>query len=165
LVEAARLLRKAGFDFRWQIAGIGEESTVVRVVQKQRDGFAQDNVQLLGRLNADKLVEKMMEADMFLLPSAIENSPNSLCEAMIMGMPCVAANTGGTPSILADGKEGLLIQPGEPWAMAGAIMETSSNYQRALEMADKAREKALFRHDPKRVVEQVLKAYKTLLAL
>jgi glycosyltransferase involved in cell wall biosynthesis len=80
-------------------------------------------------------------------------------------MPCVAANTGGTPSILADGKEGLLIQPGEPWAMAGAIMETSSNYQRALEMADKAREKALFRHDPKRVVEQVLKAYKTLLAL
>ena len=163
VVEAARLLRKAGFDFRWQIAGIGEESTVVNIVRKQRGDFVGDHVQVLGKLNADKLVAKMMEADLFLLPSAIENSPNSLCEAMIMGMPCVATSTGGTPSILSDGEEGLLIQSGDPWAMAGAIMETSLNYQRALDMADKARETALFRHDPIRVVEQVLQSYKTLL--
>ena len=49
-----------------------------------------------------------LEADVFLLPSQSENSPNSLGEAMLLGLPCVASNAGGIPDMLADGQEGLL---------------------------------------------------------
>ena len=42
---------------------------------------------------------------MFLLPSSCENSPNSLGEAMLLGMPCVASNAGGIPDMLAAGRE------------------------------------------------------------
>ena len=43
-----------------------------------------------------------------MLPSSCENSPNSLGEAMLLGMPCVASNAGGIPDMLAAGREGLL---------------------------------------------------------
>lgn len=42
------------------------------------------------------------------MPSHIENSPNNLCEAMILGMPCIATDAGGTSTLLSNMKDGLL---------------------------------------------------------
>lgn len=164
IVRAARLLKEAGFRFEWRIAGISQTSNVANITKSLFGRFDDLNIQLLGKVAADALVDKMMEADLFLLPSSMENSPNSLCEAMIMSMPCITTNAGGTPSLLEDGKEGLLIQPGDPWAMAGAIMEVALNYDRAMEMGRNASVRARRRHEPQHVVSQVMNAYKTLLS-
>lgn len=164
VVDAARLLKGAGFRFEWRIAGISNNSSVAHIARKLGGSFDSLGIELLGKVAADALVDKMMEADVFLLPSNIENSPNSLCEAMLMSMPCITTNSGGTPSLLEDGKEGLLIQSGDPWAMAGAIMEVAANYDRAIEMGRNASVRARRRHDPQNVVNQVMNAYKTLLS-
>lgn len=47
-----------------------------------------------------------MDANVYIMPSAIENSPNSLCEAQILGVPVVASYCGGTPTLMTDQESG-----------------------------------------------------------
>ena len=68
------------------------------------------HVQFLGRLNADAMKEQYLRSSLFVCCSTIENSPNSLGEAMLLGMPCVSAAVGGIPGIFRGGEDGILYQ-------------------------------------------------------
>ena len=70
----------------------------------------QKNVEFLGPL-IEKMVENLSHCDVYLLPSLIENSPNTLAEAMTVGSPIVAASAGGIPSMIMDEREALLYRP------------------------------------------------------
>jgi glycosyltransferase involved in cell wall biosynthesis len=113
-------------------------------------------------LNERELIEKLKEAHIYIMPSHIENSSNSLCEAMILGMPCIATYAGGTGSILKDGEEGILIQDGDPWAMAGAILELYRNKELSIKYGINARNRALKRHDKNKIVNDLLEIYKNI---
>jgi len=165
VAHAAKLLKDAGIDFEWRVAGLSTESVVVKIVEKQMEKklFRDLPLILLGRIPSQILIERLMESDMFVLPSNLENSPNSLCEAMLLSMPCVATSSGGTPSLLTDSVDGFLVQPGDPWSLAGAILDIKNNYQKAIEMGQSARERAVKRHDPTKITSQVLFAYEKIL--
>ncbi len=60
--------------------------------------------------------QQFLLAETYLLCSSIENSPNSLGEAMLTGVPCAAAAVGGVPSMLSE-KEGELFDPAAPGEM------------------------------------------------
>lgn len=74
-----------------------------------------------GILSEEKMIEQYLKSNVFVLPSVIENSSNSLGEAMLLGMPCVATNTGGTMDILEHKKEGFLYPYTEPAMCADYI--------------------------------------------
>ncbi len=67
----------------------------------------QDKIVFLGRMNAEEMKAQYLKCSMFVCPSVIENSPNSLGEAMLLGVPCVTAMCGGVPSIFDDGVDGI----------------------------------------------------------
>lgn len=67
-------------------------------------------IHFLGRLNAGQMRERYLKSSLFLCPSALENSPNSLGEAMLLGMPCVCAAVGGIPSLFTGGEDGILYE-------------------------------------------------------
>ncbi len=66
----------------------------------------QEHVRFLGMLSEAQMKQQFLDANVYVMPSAIENSPNSLCEAQILGTPVVASYCGGTPTLLTDGLTG-----------------------------------------------------------
>src|SRR5206468_524360 len=67
------------------------------------------NLEFLGLKGAEEIAKCHLDAQVFVLPSENENSPNALAEAMVSGMPVIATRVGGIPSMIEDGKTGLLV--------------------------------------------------------
>ena len=82
---------------------------------------------------------------------------------MIIGMPCVATFAGGTASMLKDGKDDFLIQDGDSWVMAGAILEIIINPSMAEIYAKNARENALKRHDKATIISELIETYSKII--
>lgn len=74
-----------------------------------------ENVVFLGRLSAVEMKKEYLSCGVFVSCSANENSPNSLAEAMMLGVPCVASNVGGTPSVFTGGEDGILYESGRQY--------------------------------------------------
>lgn len=68
-------------------------------------------VTFMGEINEQEMCKQLLNAHVTVMPSNIENSPNSIGEAMLVGTPVIASFVGGIPSILHHDTEGLLYQP------------------------------------------------------
>ncbi|MGD8779513.1 MAG: glycosyltransferase family 4 protein [Ignavibacteria bacterium] len=164
LCLALHELNKLNYVIEWRVAGISEDDKIVKVVKKKLSNkFPKEGLKLLGKLTSTQLINKLKEAHIYVMPSHIENSPNNLCEAMILGLPCIGSFAGGTGSLLKHGEEGMLIQDGDPWMLAGSIIELIDNRQKAIEMGKNARIRALKRHDRKIIVNNLLSIYQKVI--
>src|SRR5258708_2713571 len=110
------------------------------------------------------MVIQLSRAQVFAISSYIENSPNSLCEAMQVGLPCVATYAGGIPSLVEHGRTGLLFPPGDAPLLADAIMRIFRDDDLATWLGQAARTEASERHAPQRVISQLLNAYDNVVA-
>lgn len=165
VLKTASLLRQnTALQFEWIIAGYDEHDKWVRIAEKYTGIKSSDvNIRLMGRLDAGQLAATLAGSDVYVHMSHIENSPNSVCEAMLVGMPVIASYTGGTGSMLEHEKEGILVQDGDPYVYAGAIMEVHSHFDRAKTYGENARRRALQRHNPERIGNQLIEAYKAIM--
>lgn len=123
-----------------------------------------DCVATLGRLDATDIARELLNASVFALPTHIDNSSNALSEALMVGTPCVSSAAGGIPTIARDGVDALLVQDGDPYALAGAILRLLENPELAQRLSRNARATALRRHDPERVRRTLLGIYESVLA-
>jgi glycosyltransferase involved in cell wall biosynthesis len=166
LCQALYELNKLGIKVDWRVAGINENDLIVKIVRKKlKNKYPVYGLRFLGKLNEQQLVEILLEADIYVLPSHIENSPNGLCEAMLLGMPCIATFAGGTGSMLKDGEEGIMIQDGDPWALAGSILELYRDPVKAQKYGQNARQRALIRHDKETITNGLIDIYQKVLDL
>ena len=67
----------------------------------------EDKVRFVGNKNAEEMKQEYLASNVFICPSAIENSPNSLGEAQILGVPCVASYVGGIPDMMKGNEDNL----------------------------------------------------------
>ena len=164
IYQAAQILTHVHFPFAWKIVGLTPDDEMVLMVEKVCNIRAKDvHIELLGQKRADEVVQVLLQSDLYVQASHIENSPNSVCEAMALGMPIIASYVGGTSSMLQNGEEGTLIQDGNHYELAGAIMEARQNYANAVNMGENARKRALPRHSPDNVVHELMDAYKSII--
>lgn len=144
--------------YKWRVAGAEETSMSVKVLRKK--GFKKcKQLEFVGKLSAPEITGEMKNSDLFIYPSYIENGCNAVQEAMLLGMPVICTAAGGVPSIIDNGKTGLLVQPGDSFAMAGAILELINNSDYAKNLGKNAREKTQVMLDKKKIVETTISAY------
>lgn len=149
--------------FEWHIAGMKGTEEIVGVIEKAtKTKFADQNIKFRGSLNPTELLATLLQANLYIHPSHIENSPNSVCEAMLIGMPVIATYSGGTPEMVANGVNGFLVQDGDPWSLAGAINELISDPGKMLEFGQKAHERAVIRHNRENVGQTMFQIYKAI---
>lgn len=129
------------------------------ILQLMRETGTLSKVHFLGRLNAEQMKEQYLKCHVFVCPSSIENSPNSVGEAMLLGVPTVCAEVGGVADIFAGGVDGLLYPAGDVKKLAEAVKimfaggETVEGYLRA------ERRHAGKTHDAKKNYERLMEIY------
>lgn len=165
IVGAINNLKKLGVNCTWRIAGVKPDDLIVRVlIKKFKKNYPTDSIVFLGKLSSDNLINSMLSADCYVLTSNIENSPNALCEAMLLGMPCVATCVGGVSTFIRNNKNGFLVQPGDSFSVAACVVEVISNPMKAQALGAVARDDALRRHNSSRVVTELLSAYREIVS-
>ena len=122
----------------------------------------QDKVKVLGFLSAEQMRREMLESNVFVLPSTIENSPNSMGEAMMLGVPCVASDVGGVANLIDHKKEGYVYQSTAPYMLAHYIMKVFAMEDAAEAMGKAAQRRAAVTHAPEINCKQLLDIYETI---
>lgn len=161
LLKTASILKhNSRFPFVWKVIGLSNSDKWVKMAVKLT-GISPDscNVELCGRMTSERMAPLMQQCDIYSHVSHIENSPNSVCEAMLLGMPVIATYVGGTPSMLDNQKEGMLVQDGDPYSLASTINWLHGHFSEARVMGNNARTRALLRHDPKRIGDELVNTY------
>lgn len=122
------------------------------------------NVVFTGQLDEKKMCQRYLKSHVFVCPSSIENSPNSLGEAMILGVPSVASYVGGIPDMLKDKEEGFLYQHDAPYMLAQFVCEIFENQDLALKFSKNARERALKTHDRDENTRRLIEIYNEIVS-
>lgn len=113
----------------------------------------EDKIVLTGKLNAEEMKEQFLNSSVFLCASVLENSPNTIGEAQLLGVPVAASMAGGIPDMIEDGKDGLLFPPGDVEKMAEKIEALwdrtvdEGGFCLAERISEEAAKRAGIRHD------------------
>lgn len=120
-----------------------------------------DHVTFLGRLNAEQMLAQYLESNVFVSPSSIENSPNSVGEAMLLGMPVISSDVGGVRDMLADGREGWLYEASDVKRLAELVCHVfaQENEREVLSVAAAAAIHAENTHDPDTNYSRLMEIY------
>ncbi|MBM3206616.1 MAG: glycosyltransferase family 4 protein [Candidatus Staskawiczbacteria bacterium] len=121
------------------------------------------SVTFLGVLNTENMRDEFLNCHVTVCPSSIENSPNSIGEAQILGTPVIASYVGGVPDMVHHGNTGLLYRFEEPELLANCIRRLFTNNDLASEISMNAIVRATERHSSKKIVKDLLSIYSELI--
>ncbi len=119
LLSAFKTILSSREDVVLLLVGDGPEGDALISLSKELD--IDKNTEFMGEIPHDDLGMFLSIADIFVLPSLSEGDPHVIKEAMAFGLPIIASRVGGIPEILAEGRNGLLIEPGNPDDLAGKL--------------------------------------------
>lgn len=163
MLKTAHVLKDTGVDFEWNVAG-GMSPELKEIVEnKEGLRYADNHINFLGFCTPEKLIDIMCDSTMYVHTAYIENSPNSICEAQLVGMPIVSTMVGGISTLVRNGEEGDLLPANDPWQIANAIIELSKDKERMIRYSTNSRQHALERHAPENIKAQLLKCYNDLI--
>lgn len=106
----------------------------------------------------------LSSADIFVLPSLSEARPRSIIEAMLCGVPVVASDAGGIPSLIAHGESGLLAPAGDARRLAAALNIAASSPQLRKKLGEAGKARAERECRPHCTAREYLALYGRLIA-
>jgi glycosyltransferase involved in cell wall biosynthesis len=121
LLESLLMLDKSNYNFCLRVIGPFETKEYENNIRDRISTFGlQDKIHLIGFTN--NVDAELVKLDIFVLPSIFgEGMPMVILEAMSHGLPIVCTKVEGIPEVVRDGREGLLVPPGDPKSLANAI--------------------------------------------
>lgn len=162
MLKTAHVLKNMNVDFEWLVAGKMDTFLLSVIEHKENLKFKENNIDILGFTQPDKLVNLLCGSTIYVHTAYIDNSPNSICEAQMVGVPVVATYVGGIPSLIKHDESGYLVPANDPWQTANAIVELANDKERLQKYSVTAKKTALARHQPNRVYSQLINCYKSI---
>jgi len=141
---------------------VGEGPERGRIEEHVRATGREGSVTLIGQVPSAEPYYAI--ADIAVLSSLSEGSPNALLEAMAAGVPVVATTVGGIPEIVTNEESALLVPPGDREAMRAAIGRMLREEGLAARMVRRARELVETKHSPEERTRRICQIYRSLLA-
>lgn len=156
ILKAANQLCSLNIDFEWIVFGNISHSFI-----EKKLGIKHENVhvRLFGVASEEVIKEYLLSCTVYVHPSYIDNSPNSVCEAQLCKVPVIANNVGGVNTIIQDGETGYLVPANDPYQMVFLIKKLFDSPILNTEMGDKARKVALERHNRNNICENLYNNY------
>ena len=134
-----------------------------KYIRKMIDTYElRSNIQFVPQMSADEMAATILESRVFINPSSVENSSNSLGEAMLIGCPCIASNVGGANSFVSDGDDGFLYPFNEPYTLADRIMRLLSDDELSVSFSEKSRHKASKIYNRRENYQMMMRIYTTI---
>lgn len=156
ILKAAKLLKEnTDIEFEWNVYGVSEIQMQERFTGIKCQAV---NVYCRGTINADQLADRLLHSDVYMHPSYIDNSPNSVCEAQFIGLPVVAQGVGGVPTLLKDGS-GVLVPSNDAYQTAYFIQKIGTNQAFAEQLSKKEIEISKDRHDVDVIIDSIMNVY------
>ena len=154
VLKTARTLKESGLnEFEWRVYGVQN----LRLAERKTGIRANDvGVRPMGVATAEELRNALLNASLYVHPSYIDNSPNSICEAQVLGVPIVATNVGGVSSLFTPDRRHCLVPANDPLMTAFRIREVLDHPTAFLS----DRVSCLRRHDPDAIAKTLLGIYR-----
>lgn len=168
IIEAAGLLIRRYPDLKIYVAGrdiysgaLWKKSSYEKYVRDLivKNGL-ENSVEFMGALKAEEMKRRYLKSNVFVSASTIENSPNSVGEAMILGVPTITSDVGGVKDMLKHGDDGFIYPVDETYMLAYYVDRIFSDDGLAQKLGRNARNHAIITHNRERITAEVLDTYK-----
>lgn len=157
VLKTAHLLKEyAKIDFEWNLVGVGNVKLQEKITHIKA---SEVNVYCRGVKTPEELYQLARKSSVYFHPSYIDNSPNSVCEAQIIGLPVIAVNVGGVSTLIEDKKTGILTPPNEPHMAAMNILNLLDDNKLMVSLSVNSKEEACKRHNPRGIINSLLSLY------
>lgn len=157
-IGGADITKKDSFKDRIKLSGYG--NYICELLQKYH---LKDSIIFLGALSESEMIQEYKNANVFICPSSIENSPNSLGEAQLLGTPVIASYVGGIPDMVVNDETGLLYRFEEVEMLAQHIRRLFGDNDLARRLSSNGRQAAQKRHNRNVNLERTIEIYNKIL--
>ena len=142
------------------------DGAYTRLLRKKIMKYKLENtVHFCGSLNADQMCERYLKCQVFVTPSLIENSSNSIAEALLLGCPTVSSFVGGISNFISHGMNGYLYQVNAPYMLAFYIRKIFNSDDTALKLSENARTVAAEIYDKDKTINRMKQIYRHIISL
>lgn len=161
ILKTAKLLKQfTKLDFEWNVFGVSD----IRFYEYKYGIVAKNvNVNIRGSVGKEVLVNELCNSSVYVHPSYIDNSPNSVCEAQLIGIPVLATNVGGIPTLVKDGETGFLFPANDPYMLANLIKMVVNDRALSVKLCASEISVAKARHNPDSIKTTLLNVYNYIL--
>lgn len=163
ILKTAKLLKEhSKIEFEWNVYGNPEVECNEKITNIKS---TEVNVINRGIVNCESLIENLLNSDFYVHSSYIDNSPNSICEAQMLGLPVISTNVGGISSLIENEYSGILVPANDPYHLASKIISLIKDIEKTSLISKNGREVALVRHNKNKIVSDVLKIYHKIITV
>lgn len=154
---AMYLLKERKIPFHYTIVGVKNSEELLFLVN---DLHLKDNITFLDSISQGKVYKKMLDSDLFLLPSVEEGIANVCIEAMLSKLPVLSTDCGGMPELIEDNETGFIVPTRSPEAIVDKIELFSKLKEDAIsQLVNTAYEKVKIQHNIEKMVSDMISLY------
>jgi glycosyltransferase involved in cell wall biosynthesis len=145
-----------------RLCGHGNKADVDRFIRKNHLNLCSHDIEFVGYQSAQQIAGLFKDSFCLIHPSYMDNSPNSVCEAQVSGLPVIATDVGGVGSLITDNETGMLVKRYDAAGLADKVCRLAEDKSLYRCISEKSRSLARERHNRRKIVDNTIEIYHQL---